>query len=213
MGINANTYWNLWMEFSKLLKNRGIINIDKKSRFNLQVGLLFSQRGTRIEPEFFQVNPRKTNILHLDYAEVPFLFHLNLHEPDKGFFLEAGFSYNRLVDFRVDEILDDRPTNSFEDLSDNFIKDELHVIAALGHYINSEFSILLRYNMGITDLYTIDEEQVFQGGNQAAIESVIGRKYPHLKNYELSLNLIYIIESKQARKKRLRQKRKKRTKK
>lgn len=182
---------------------RAIINFDKKEKYNLQIGLLYAQRGTRIEPYFQQANPTKTNIVHLEYAEIPFLVHINFISPETGFFLEFGASYNRLVGFDIEEELGFLSVNSFEEASKRFIKDELHGIATLGGHFNSTLALLIRYNLALTPLYEDPTIEAFQ-----QIQFVNNRAFSSLRNYELSLSLVYTFESKKQRQKRQRKKKK-----
>ncbi|HEB61833.1 MAG TPA: PorT family protein [Bacteroidetes bacterium] len=134
--------------FNKLGLQGGLraeAKLKEKTRLSFEI--LFSQRGSRSEIIANRfVEPRK---LHLDYIEVPVIFNYLDWLSEDGFYkfhFHIGAAYSRLLNTKTDD-------DSFDELVNEFNKNNIGLLAGATFYINEKFGLTVRYNRSVTLLF------------------------------------------------------------
>lgn len=140
-------------------------------RFQVNMGLMFTQKGSKATAEQFQKNFIFRNFdLRLNYVEVPFLLHYKIKYIDKGrsrrsfyrFGLDAGFSFGRLLKISLTESLPPNfnPNNPpsgtreyFRNLVDGFNKNDFALVVGVRWYFQKNVGISLRQSFSVNKLY------------------------------------------------------------
>lgn len=113
--------------------------------------------------------------------------------------IEAGGIYSRLVNTKITETITNPETEfSYEDIAENFGKDDLSILLGFGHTWKNGFAINGRYTFGVKKFY---KNKDFE-----AIENVplSAQDVEFLRNYQYSLNLSYTIFQRAIKKSRSR---------
>ncbi len=184
---------------------RGLLGGVKGSAYltkylDFEIQLLYSQKGSRIKNLIVPGSPRgkKDRILHFDYMEVPFLFSWKLYDPWEsvhGYRLELGFSYARLINYRIEENLSPDVV-PFEAMTDDFDRNEYNTVIGLGYDINPHISLSLRSVIQVNLTYRnplLDDENYNDRGAQVSGWSDPNLDTRLLRNYLLSLQIEYTI--------------------
>lgn len=121
-------------------------------RFDLNVEMLFSQRGSR--PDIFNALLEPDINIALQYAEVP--VYIGFYDWKKDDYykvkVHAGLSYGRLIKAStVDAYLEDQV--DLEDLSDSFNDNDFSWIIGASIYLSRHFGMTLRYTRFINKLF------------------------------------------------------------
>jgi len=163
----------------------GLVYVRPFKRLGFSLGLGYAQKGsnesdireTAIGPAVFRYR------IHLQYAEVPLLFHLFV--PGK-FHYSAGFAYSRLLASK-EESEDINPINISPDLYP-FKPQEISGIVGINYHIYGQWFALGQYQYSLTSIRS--DPQIPPGYNTGS-----GHEYNNL----FSLKLLYLIGSATAR--------------
>ncbi len=127
---------------------RGVVILSDKMELSLE--MLYSQRGSRSgnkEP----VIPFKIN---LNYVEVPVIFnYMDWLEGDGEYYklhFHAGFSYGRLINFKID---DGSTTSDLVRIGDFFRENDVSWLAGATFYANKHVGITARYSRSIFPVF------------------------------------------------------------
>lgn len=121
-------------------------------RFDLNVEMLYSQRGSR--PDIFNALLEPDINISLQYAEVP--VYIGFYDWKKDDYykvkVHAGVSYGRLIKAStLDAYVDDQV--DLEDLSDSFNSNDLSWIIGASIYFSKHFGMTLRYTRFVNKLF------------------------------------------------------------
>lgn len=126
---------------------RGIAVLNK--RFDMNIELLYQQKGSRFETE---ANGSKDRILHLDYMEVPFLIRYYPTSKNQGMNLAIGVAFSRLIGTSVTEReLPDRLI--YETLVEDFSSNETSFIAEVALKLTPRINVGGRYSFSFSRFY------------------------------------------------------------
>ncbi len=161
-------------------------------RLDLVVGFLFNQKGSALSI----FNEDRGNVIHLDYMEVPLMLSFRTSKKDKNkTTLQAGFTYGRLINYSVKELIRDPRTDIFfSDLAKRFNSNEFSAIVGMDHFITQNIGIGFTYSFQINETYS---NPLIDSTNSAVILSSFNNnatsKVLFLKNYQLSFHILYNI--------------------
>ena len=162
-------------------------------RLDLVVGLLYNQKGSAISI----LNQKRGNVIHLDYMEVPLLISFKTSKDEvKRFVLEAGVSYSRLINYRIDEFIRDQQEDiSFSILAERFKSDEFSVVAGFNYFFSQHIGLGIVYTFQLNETYSNAAlEEISPSvllnplNNNSATSKVL-----FLKNYQVAFRMVYNI--------------------
>ena len=133
---------------------QAIVRFDKRNQ--LRIGLLYHQKGNRVESRNEPNYRDKDRIMELNYAEVPFIFYHRLTYNElnsRATILEAGLAYGRLLGTRFEEIETRIDTDPYESLLDEFSRNEVSAVIGLSYQINKNFGVGFRSTMALKKYY------------------------------------------------------------
>lgn len=167
-------------------------------RLDIVVGLLYNQKGSKFEDLSGNLYHRnRKRVIHLDYMEVPLLISFKMQKKEKasGYLLETGFSYARLINYRIEETIQDPQRNvSFNALADDLINNEFNFIASLNFFFNRHIGIGVVYTFQMNKVY---ENKLLEDRPALTIAASFNTdpalKIPHLRNYQLALQVVYHV--------------------
>lgn len=163
---------------------RGTAKLGKRAE--LAIELLYSVRGASPDSEFNAQNKKARNI-HLNYSEVPLLFHYKTVENSAGFYtvrLEGGIYFSRLLSTRVEERFLGGLSATDVRLSryqQAFNSNELGFVLGGGYYFSPHFGIHFRHFTAISRLL---DEQVDLDNQSIDLK---------LRSYFLQLQMVYLL--------------------
>lgn len=166
-------------------------------RLDIVVGLLYNQKGSRFEDKSSTLYHRnRGRVLHFDYMEVPLMISFKM-EKDKeaGYILETGFSYARLVNTRIEEVIQDPNQHvSFAAIVPAFNSNEFNYIASLNYFFNRHIGLGVVYTIQLNETYhNILLDNQGPRSSASAFRTDPTLKIPYLRNYQLSFQLVYNI--------------------
>jgi hypothetical protein len=185
-GDNFTGYDKFGLQFGA----RGIVLLSRHLQLNVE--LLYSQKGARVEANPKILYPKKTRVLELNYAEVPILLRYSTKEEGKGTFLEGGFSFARLLGSAIQE---DTSViiHTFTAIQDDFKRNELSLIAGVGQQLTQHIGLGIRTTISLS--YVIDQRDKFQ--EPITIGSYyspgFGSEIKFLRNYFVSVYANYVF--------------------
>jgi len=166
-------------------------------RLDLVVGLLYNQKGSRFEDNSRSLYPRnRGRTIHLDYMEVPLLINFKM-EKDKaaGYVLETGFSYSRLINYRIEEVIQDPSRNvSFAAIAPEFNSNEFNFIAGLNFFFNRHIGLGVVYTVQMNKTYRnllLEDSEPRTSGSSFTYDPAL--RIPYLRSYQLSFQLVYNV--------------------
>ena len=137
---------------------RGSVILSHRAQLNVE--LLYSQKGSRIERRNIITGNIKEGdeFIKVDYMEVPFLLKLFTKKDDTGFYVELGGAYARLFRQRIEQktLNPFRGDIDFSKKVDTFNTNEFSLLAGLGFDFAKHYSLGMRYAFGVTDLFPGD---------------------------------------------------------
>ena len=166
---------------------QAIVRFDKRNQ--LRIGLLYHQKGNRVESQGGGNYRDKDRIMELSYAEVPFLLYhkLTFNElKNSATILEAGLAYGRLSGTRFVELENRIDGPAYESLVDDFSRNEISAVVGLSYQIDKHFGIGFRSTMALKKYYVnpiVQEPDPL--GRRGAIK--------FLRNYGFSLFTSYTL--------------------
>ncbi|MCI5080098.1 MAG: PorT family protein [Saprospiraceae bacterium] len=132
-------------------------------RLELGMELLYSQKGSnRSRTDNFNST---FDEIRLNYVEVPVM----LSFTDWKFQVNGGFSYARLIDYRVEDFLEGDVTESFE-----YNQNIFSIVVGATYFFRENFGLNLRWTQSVSDLQGID------GGNT-------------IRDRTIGLRLLYLL--------------------
>ncbi len=170
---------------------KGSMYLNQK--MDLVFELLYSQKGSRFENlPIGSVRETKGRAIKLQYMEVPVLLNMKFKDTEeKGYSLEVGFSYGRLIDYEVEEKIIPGQV-SYTAMTDDFNSNEFNAIAGLNYNFSRHFALGVQANVQLNKLYVnpnFDTEP--EGSYQYVIDP--DRQVPFLRNYLFTVQAIYTI--------------------
>jgi len=158
-------------------------------RISLQVELLYSEKGSRIEHNgsVNEFAPRDRTIA-LSYAEVPLLLKYRLMPSSTGPFIELGGSVARLLQTAIEE--NDRSQvrgTLYGEIMDQFNSNDFSLLGGVGYNLGRNWELTLRYSFGLSRIYYDSE---FMRPDPL---STVAKEVEFLRNYHLSLLVSYRI--------------------
>jgi len=175
---------------------RGSIFVTE--RLDVTLGFLLNQGGSRfdIQSNYADFGTRARKI-HFDYMETPLLLTIKEGKFNgKGFILDLGFSYAKLVNSKVEE---DKPVPnnavSFESLEPRFKSDALFFVIAGNYFFNKHLGLGLNYNYQLNKAYTnLINDDISGPRTVSNINGLTQREtISLLRNYQVSIQLIYQV--------------------
>ena len=162
--------------------------LNKKLSFD--VNILFVQKGASIENEEieFRVNFEKNRLIHLQYAEVPFLLTLKPHGYDSKLFFEGGVAFSKLIDTKIQENVRDFTDVSYEIIAPEFKSTDISAIVGIGSYLTKNLSIGLRFSYGLNKIY-VNEDPIYR----ETLYDRVPQQVLFLRNYYLAANISFTI--------------------
>ena len=159
-------------------------------KLSFDVNILFVQKGASIENEEieFRVNYQKNRLIHLQYAEVPFLLTLKPHGYESKLFFEGGLAFSKLLNIKVEENVRDFTDVSFEAISSEFNTTDISAIVGIGSYFTKNLSLGIRFSYGLNKIY-VNENPIYR----MTLYEVVPQQVLFLRNYYLSANLSFTI--------------------
>jgi len=133
----------------------GIVDIPLGNTVSLQPGLVYSAQGSGIT--YYRRGPGsavtgETNT-NLNYLNVPVALHVHFGE---SFFLQAGPQLGFLLSAKEKGEIDNRDVN--EDVKEEFTGTEFSLLTGLGFRLPGDVILGGRYNLGLGDISTADDE-------------------------------------------------------
>ena len=133
----------------------GVVDIPLGNIVSLQPGLVYSAQGSSIT--YYRRGPGsavtgETNI-NLNYINVPVALHVYLGE---SFFLQAGPQLGFLLSAKEKGEIDNDDVN--EDVKEGFTSTEFSLMTGLGFRLQGDVILGGRYNLGLSDISTADDE-------------------------------------------------------
>ncbi|MEN0006376.1 MAG: porin family protein [Bacteroidota bacterium] len=191
-GVNISQIdGDLYSGFSKFNFQAGVYGTARFTyQTELVIELLYLGKGSRFGDFRTSRGAQQTNnSISLNYVEVPFLIRHKFNDEPKGYFIEAGISFARLINFSIDQ----QGTNSrgiyFEDFSDDFNRNEFSVIGGLGFQFSEHFGMKIRASYGLNRFFdrsdTFEARPVNFGKQEATVL--------YLRNYRIGLSGIYFF--------------------
>ena len=175
---------------------RGIARIT--SRLDLNIEMLYSQKGSRIYSEGHQLlaNPKKDRIIDLTYVDAPIYFKWLLKDLASTWHVELGGIYSRLTNTNITETVKDPKRDfSFEDIALDFDKDDIAVLLGFGHTWKNGIALNLRYGFSVKKFYINEDYEVPFSTGLPFVDEV-----QFLRNYNYSLSLSYTIFQRELKK-------------
>lgn len=160
MGTNLTQIdGDLYTGFNKIGLRGGLEgSIYLNRRLDIVAGLLFVQKGSKTNDNitFSSEVPPNTKI-QLDYMEVPFLLSIKLgNQEHYGYTLEAGISYARLINSKIDSReLPDKV--NFTNLVDQLNSNELNAVVGFNFIFSKQVDIGFFYEIQLNKLYEASE--------------------------------------------------------
>ena len=133
---------------------QAIVRFDRRNQ--LRIGLLYHQKGNRVESKNNPTYRDKDRIMELNYAEVPFVLHHKLTYNElkrSATVVEAGIAYGRLLGARFEEIESRIDSSPYAFLEDDFSRNELSAVVGLSYQINDHFGFGFRSTMALRKYY------------------------------------------------------------
>lgn len=158
----------------------------------LNVELLFNQKGARVEADPKRNFSKKNRILELNYAEVPILLRYVVKEEGKGTFLEGGFSFARLINSGIEEDTT-QLRHTFTEIQEGFKSNEINFVAGVGQQLTKNIGIGMRGTLGLS--YVIDRREEFNDVKTLGsyYQPGYGTEIQFLRNYFLTFYANYIF--------------------
>ncbi len=170
--------------------NAGIqVDAIMAPRLRLSVGMMYSQKGAMIpHGVVLSSNPKNDRQVRLNYIEIPILFKFMLNQAHSGAFLEVGASLARLSSTQIieREAFISKGT-IYNDISNEFDKADANAVFGIGFTIGKRFSLVMRYNYGLTKFYN---NQNFELPAQFSTQV---KEVEFLRNYNMSIMGAYRI--------------------
>jgi outer membrane protein with beta-barrel domain len=163
-------------------------------RLDMVVGLLYNQKGARFEKISNNVNNRpKNRVIHFDYMEAPILINFKMEkEKENGFFLETGFSYARLINHRVEEVLLNPTTDiSFAAIAQDFNSNEFNFIVGVNCFFNDHIGAGFHYTVQMNKAY--HNELLDDSTTGTIFTSDPDPEISFLRNFQVAFQLVYNI--------------------
>lgn len=146
--------------------------------------LLYTPRGSKIESR--KGGAIKNRIIHFDYMEVPFLIKHLLHPKEETTFIEAGFSYSRLFNTRIEEPSIRSEETSFQVLSETFRSNEVSFITGIGYQFSKHIAFKFRSSFAVIPFYKNAETVESAPVGTLNLPPPSGQ-IKSLRNYQLSI--------------------------
>ncbi|MDX1476945.1 MAG: porin family protein [Saprospiraceae bacterium] len=162
---------------------KGIIELNR--HFDLNVELIYSEKGSRFESAQSIARGTKDRQIKLSYAEIPMLLVIKLKAPDAttSYHLQAGVSVARLLNTRIEEPTIKAPLEfDFSSIKDEFDSTELNAVLGVHVRPPGNWGFGLRYSGALTKFYE-DPDAAPIAGNREIVE--------FLRNFQLSLLMTY----------------------
>ena len=146
---------NMETSFTPGIMLGGVVDIPLGNTVSLQPGLVYSSQGSGIT--YYRRGPGsavtgETNI-NLNYINVPVALHVYLGE---SFFLQAGPQLGFLLSAKEKGEIDNRDVN--ENVKEGFRGTEFSLLTGLGFRLPGDVILGGRYNLGLSDISTADDE-------------------------------------------------------
>ena len=166
---------------------KGIVRLLPRLDFNMD--LLYSKKGAEIFPALIKrVNPSRDRVIDLTYVDVPLSFKWLLDDDGSAWHLEGGIVYSRMINNKITELVQDKEREfAFQDIVDQFDKDDLASLLGGGYTWKNGFSVHGRFVFGLTQFY-INENIV-----EPAIFVPAAQPVEFLRNYFISFQVAYAI--------------------
>jgi hypothetical protein len=184
---------DLYTGFDKLgLKAGAKASMFLTKKLDLVIELLYTQKGSRFENTFSGSTRRdKDRAIKLQYMEVPVLLNIKFEEEEvKGYALEIGFSYGRLIDYEIKEKVISGQV-SYGAMTDDYNNNEINGILGLNYDFSSHFTLGIQTTVQLNLLYDnplYGEEHM---NNPIGIDPL--REVPFLRNFLLTFQAVYTI--------------------
>jgi hypothetical protein len=165
-------------------------------RLDMIIGFLYNQKGSRFEgPKGFITERRKVRKIHFDYMEVPFLLSIQLGEEPrdgKGYTLETGFSYARMVNYKITEVVydPDRVVN-YSAYADDFNPNEFNLIFGGNYFFNQHVGMGFHYTVQLNKVFDNPLERDFSLAG--SFRNDPSAKVALLRNYQIAIQVVYNI--------------------
>jgi len=156
------------------------------NRASLVVEILYTQKGANIPHGTVLLSTsKKDRMINLNYVEIPLLVKFKVQPELYRAYIEAGPVVSKLFNHKIIE--NDPSTirgTVYNDLTDEFSSFEYNFLVGLG-FDYRKFDISLRYNFGLSKLYTNPE--------QVEIDPLTARprEVEFLRNYHWGVALSY----------------------
>ena len=133
---------------------QAIVRFDKRNQ--LRIGLLYHQKGNRVESSDVPSYRDKDRSMELNYAEVPFVLNhkLTMNE-DRGSatVMELGVAYGRLLGINFTELETRIEAPSYASLEEEFTRNEVSVVMGLSYNINRQLGLGFRSTIAVKRYY------------------------------------------------------------
>jgi hypothetical protein len=98
------------------------------------------------------------NSIAMHYVEVPFLFRHKWNSTPKGYFVEVGVSFARLIGTQIDQLSLNSKGIYFDDFVEDFERNEFTGLAGVGYQFSDHFGIKLRVGVALNRFFDRRDE-------------------------------------------------------
>lgn len=179
---------DLYTGFDKVNVQAGIFGTARFShRTELVIELMYVGKGSKVGNYSLRRNSEVLdNSLTLHYVEAPILLRHKFNEDVKGYYLEAGFAYARLANYKIDQVPSNELGVYFEDYALDFERNEFSLLGGLGYQFSEHFCMKFRTSFSLTKFFERElDEQMLITGTRAKLTVT------QLRNYRIGFSGVY----------------------
>lgn len=157
----------------------------------IRIELLYTQKGSKIGTSSSRASYSRDRIINLQYIEVPVLLLLNLNGEPKGYYLELGASYARLISRSITEEGLGARSLAYKPFLEDFKSGEINLVGGIGYKFMENISLKFRYVVAATKFF---ENPVFlpnDDGTPSTARNPTSDDIVFFRNYHISLMAAY----------------------
>jgi len=175
---------------------RGIARLT--SNFDFNVEILYSKKGSKIFHNRFSSPARsmERRFIDLTYIDVPVFFKFMSPRKASSFHIEFGAIYSRLFNAKIQENVENNPSEFvFDAIQNDFKNSEISFLGGIGFTWQNGLSINYRYSFSFINFYRGD------AFGSPSYDLIIDQPVTFLRNYYYTLSLSYSLFDNKTRKK------------
>jgi len=141
---------------------RGTILFTKRHYLNIE--LLYSQRGSRLERQGAVFLGGQREFIKVDFVDVPILFQVFPKKTEGKTYFEVGPYFGRNIRTKIEEVVTDTTRfNRYGDHVSDFKKVEFGGIIGVGLRIKNKVGLGIRFGMALTPMFKNEDFEIENG--------------------------------------------------